>query len=389
MTQVWSLPWKVIMGKAILRVFLFLIVLICIFVYVGHTITAMTGGFDKKVVVEGINVDAGEQIYFGKGKCSACHSIGDRGSAIRCPNLGVKGEQFNIPIGQRAFERAKQRAESTGKPWNAVDYLYECIADPGAFVAPGYKNEMPTVYQPPIGLSPDEVKAVVMFLAAQGDDIPDDQILKPTGIAKEFLAKIEAYAAEGGDGAMAQPFKPYMDGNISKGQKLFWDMDSKVGCAKCHAVGEFGGEVGPSLTSIAGTRTMSYIIESIVKPSEVIVSGYEPLLVMTNDGERIAGTKKEDTPEHFVIGLPTGEIKKIMKSDIKKSKIMKKSIMPGNLAEILSIEEFYDVFAYVQTLNGDNTDTAIPDDIKMAAAPTDGTADGQQSSPDGESEKNE
>ena len=175
------------MGKAILRVFVFLIVLIAVYVYVGHTITSMTGGFDKKVVVEGVNAEAGEQIFFGKGKCSTCHSIGDKGSAIRCPNLGVKGENFQTPIGERAFERAKLRAKATGKEWNAVDYLFECIGDPGAFVVPGFKNEMPTVYKPPIGLTPDEVKAVIMFLAAQGGDIPDDHILKPTGIAKELL----------------------------------------------------------------------------------------------------------------------------------------------------------------------------------------------------------
>lgn len=339
------------MGKAVLRVFFFLIALICLYVYVGYTITDMTGGFEKKVVVEGINPEAGEQIFFGKGKCSTCHSIGDKGSAIRCPNLGVKGENFTVPIGERAFERAKERAAKTGKEWNAVDYLFECIVEPPAHVVAGYKAEMPYVYKPPIGLTPDEVKAVISFLASLGgDDISMDEITKPTGIAKELFAKVEAEAASGAAGVV--PFEPYLPGDAEAGRRLFWDVKSKVGCAKCHSVGDEGGQVGPPLTSVAGTRTLQYIVESIVQPSAVIVSGYEPVLVLTNDGRRISGTKKEDTPESLTLGMSTGEVVTIPKSDIKKWKVMKKSIMPGNFAEILSITEFHDVLAYVRTLTG-------------------------------------
>ncbi len=360
------------MGNAVLKVFIFLLGMICVYVYVGYTITDMTGGFEKVVVVEGINPEAGEQIFFGKGKCWTCHSIGDRGSAIRCPNLGVMGENFKVPIGERAMERAKLRAEATGKHWDPVDYLFECISEPPAFVVPGYKAEMPYTYKAPIGLVPDEIKAVISFLASQGDsDIPMSKILNPTGIAKEMFAKVEAAHAEGASEAV--PFQPYLDGDPEKGKKLFWDVQSKVGCAKCHTVAGKGGKVGPELTTIAGTRTLQYIVESVVKPSAVIASGFSPILVLTNDGERIAGTKKEDTPEHFLLGLPTGEVRKIMKSDIKKFKIMKKSIMPGNFAEILSIEEFHDVLAYVRTLTGEP-----PAEPQPAAAPEEKPAEAKQ-----------
>ncbi|MBI4828674.1 MAG: c-type cytochrome [Nitrospinae bacterium] len=355
------------MAKAVLRVFMFLVALICLYVYVGYTITSMTGGFDKAVAVEGVNAEAGEQIFFGKGKCSTCHSIGDKGSAIRCPNLGVQGEQFPLAIGERAAERAAERSKQTGKQYRPVDYLFECVGEPGAYVVQGFKNEMPIVYQAPIGLTPDEVKAVIMFLASQGGDIPADQILNPTGIAKEYFSKIEAAAASGA--TEAAPFEPYLPGDPEKGKNLFWDISSKAGCAKCHTVGDKGGQVGPALTSVAGTRVLKYIVESIVKPSAVIVSGYEPVLVMTKTGERIAGTKKEDTPEHFVLGLPSGEVKTILKSDVEKSKIMETSIMPGNFAEILSVEEFHDVLAYVRTLTGESAPPPAPAAEAAPAAP--------------------
>lgn len=370
------------MANAVLRVFIFLIVLICLYVYVGYTITDMTGGFQKTVVVEGVNPEAGEQIFFGKGKCSTCHSIGDKGSAIRCPNLGVMGDNFKVPIGERAAERAAERSKQTGKQYRPVDYLFECVVEPPAYVVSGFKNEMPYTYLPPIGLKPDEIKAVISFLASLGgDDITMDSIAKPTGIAKDLFVKVEAAAASGA--SMVIPFKPYLPGDQENGKALFWDVKSKAGCAKCHTVGDKGGQVGPALTSVAGTRALPYIVESIVLPSAVIVSGYEPILALMKDGSRISGTKKEEAPDHLTLGMPTGEVVTINKSDIEKWKVLDKSIMPGNFPEILSVQEFHDVLSYVLTLTGE-APTA------PAAAPATGQAPaadaGQQPAPPGAGE---
>lgn len=371
------------MGQAVLKVFIFLIVLICVYVYVGYTITDLTGGFEKKVVVEGINAEAGEQIFFGKGKCSTCHSISDKGSAIRCPNLGVKGDNFKVPIGERTLERAAKRSEMTGKKWRPVDYLFECIGDPPAFVVPGYKAEMPFTYKPPIGLVPDEIKAVLMFLRSQGGEelIKAEDILNPTGIAKEMFAKVEA--AHAGGAQQAAPFKLYLPGDPENGKKLFWDTKSKVGCAKCHTVNGLGGKVGPELTSVAGTRTLPYVVESVLQPSAVIVSGYESFLLKTNSGQMLTGTKREDTDEYIVIGTATGELVKVMKSDIKKMKTSKKSDMPGNFAEILSVDELHDVLSYVRTFTGPGAASmpAAPEAPATAEAAPDGAAPAAEPAP--------
>ena len=47
------------MGKALLKVFTFMIILVVIFLWVGHTITAMTGGERKAQAIVGINPEAG------------------------------------------------------------------------------------------------------------------------------------------------------------------------------------------------------------------------------------------------------------------------------------------------------------------------------------------
>ena len=65
------------------RTVVFVLVTLGAFVYVGAAVTAISGGGTAVVAAEGVNPEAGEAIYWGKGKCSTCHSLADRGSAIR------------------------------------------------------------------------------------------------------------------------------------------------------------------------------------------------------------------------------------------------------------------------------------------------------------------
>ncbi|MFQ5432468.1 MAG: c-type cytochrome [Nitrospinota bacterium] len=338
------------MANALIRVFIFLIATMVTFTAVGWKITDLSGGERKASAVEGVNAEAGEQIFFGKGRCYTCHSIGDRGSAIRCPNMGIKGEKFDLMIGERATVRAAERTKQTGKHFRAVDYLFECVGEPGAYVVEGYKNEMPYTYKAPIGLQPDDIKAVLMFLSSQGEgEITPEQILNPTGIAKEYFAKVEA-AASSGEGGAAEAFEPYLEGDPAMGKEIFWGLQSKTPCAKCHTVNGKGGKVGPDITNVAATRTIKFIIESILKPSAEIASGFEPVLVLTNEGKRISGTKKGETDAELKVGIETGEVVTIPKSDIKKWKKMKKSIMPGNFRELLSVDDLHNVVAYLKSL---------------------------------------
>ena len=98
------------MSSVPLKVLFFLLVVLGAFLWIGQSITAMTGGEKKAAsVVEG-TPEGGEAIFWGRGRCFTCHSVGDQGSAVRCPNLGQFGEKFALPIGARAAERAKARS---------------------------------------------------------------------------------------------------------------------------------------------------------------------------------------------------------------------------------------------------------------------------------------
>ena len=88
------------MTATMARVALFMFLLLGLFLWVGSTITAMTGG-DKRPKGGAVEVspEGGEAIFWGKGRCFPCHSLGGQGSAVRCPNLGQFGDKFALPIG--------------------------------------------------------------------------------------------------------------------------------------------------------------------------------------------------------------------------------------------------------------------------------------------------
>jgi mono/diheme cytochrome c family protein len=90
----------------------------------------------------------GQKIFFSKGQCALCHSIGPSESA-RCPDL--KG------IG------AKLRRE----------FIYESLTQPQAYIYLDYRHEgppkeyparMPYINKNPIGLSKNEILSVIAFL---------------------------------------------------------------------------------------------------------------------------------------------------------------------------------------------------------------------------------
>lgn len=334
------------MGKTFIKVALFVLTIIAAFIYVSDLLTKISGAGGKSGAVAGVSPEAGEAIFWGKGKCGTCHSIGSRGSAIRCPNLGDSDK--GPIIGIRAEERAKETSQKRGIQLTATDYLIESLAEPSAYLVEGFKNEMPYVYKPPISLSADEIRAVISYLQSLGGAVDIGLIKLPVKILQASREKSE-------------PFKPYISGNPAVGEELFFDPESNAGCAKCHTAidskgVESGGDVGPVLSAVAGTRTPQFILESILDPSKEIASGFEQVLIVTKDGRMIDGIPKKE--EATAITLARREGDNIVEVVIPKSEIDEKlpqevSAMPGNFAEILMVQELHDILAFVLTQTGE------------------------------------
>ncbi len=342
-------------GKAFLKSIAFVLVVLAVYIYIAEVITDISGQAHRGSVAAGVGPEQGREIFFGKGKCSTCHSLGNEGSAIRCPNLGVvEGGKppFDMPILQRAELRAAERSKATGQKYNPVDYIIESHYDPGAYVVDGFRNEMPVIWKAPIELSLDEEVSVDAFLMSQGGELDMAQITNSPILAK-IKAGIKKMEGEGG-GGKAAAFAPYLKGDPAKGEQIFFSPSSATPCAKCHTAKDAagvirGGKVGPELTNVAGSRTAQFIIESVMDPSANIASGFEGVLIITKDEEYLTGVKKGEDATSVDIMVDT-EVMKIPKSNIESVELQKISTMPGNFREVLTMEQFHDLLAYLLTL---------------------------------------
>ncbi len=317
------------------KVLLFLLVTLAVYLWIGYSITDLSGGSrDTNVAIE-ITPEGGEAIYWGKGRCFTCHSVGGRGSAVRGPNHGQFGEKFPLPMGARAVARAKERSKKTGKKFTAVDYMVESLASPGAYVVKGYKNEMAVVYAPPISLNLKEIKAVVAYLMAQGGAVDMKAInTDPSPVTKKFYAKIAAASAAGG-------------GDPEAGAAVF-----EENCADCHTIGKKGGKIGPNLSAIAG-KGLKHLAEAILLPAKKIAKGFDTYVVVDKKGRQTIGLKKSDDGTTVKILKKDGEIASIAKSDIKSITIDKtKSVMPDDLSEAMSVKQYQNLLSFLMLQKG-------------------------------------
>lgn len=336
------------MKRSFLAVSVFTVVVVLLFVYIGEVLTRISGEAGRGPS-NGVSVgsgaatpETGETIFWGKGACYTCHSIGSRGSAIRAPNLGETGP-LNMPIGARAALRAQERAKQ-GTAMTPTDYLVESLVEPGAYVVEGFKNEMPVIWKPPVALKPEEIAAVITYLQRQGGTVDVAAIDQ-----SPVFQKLKATAAKAG-AEVAEAWRPYIPGDPKAGQELFFNPESPAGCGKCHAVRKKGEKVGPELTHVAATRTPQFILEAILEPSKEIASGFDSVLLQTKDGRLITGIVKTEDAASITVADSQGQLQKVAKAEIAERVPQKTSLMPGNFGEILTVKDFHDLLAFLMTL---------------------------------------
>jgi cytochrome c2 len=239
--------------KVFLQVFFFNVALIAFFLYVGNSIPQMRKDPPKELELsENMSkedfIKAGEQIFYGKGTCALCHTIGEKGE--RCPNLAG--------VGERAGKRVKE-ARYKGTATNGAEYIVESVMNPTAYVVEGYQPSMP-----PVGrqLNDLEIVAVVSFLQSLGGEVTVD--------GKSRFPKYRGGGTAAPAAAAAAPAAAAVAASGKDGQELV----KQWACITCHKFDGPGKLVGPSLWDIGKRQNVDYIRESILSPDAVVVEGF-------------------------------------------------------------------------------------------------------------------
>ena len=91
-------------------------------------------------------------------------------------------------------------------------------------------------------------------------------------------------------------------------------------------------------------------MESILEPSKDIDPQFEALQVVTKKGVSIIGLRINETNFSVQLREVDGRFHSFDKSELDEVTVLKKSLMPENIAEQLSVKELHDLFAYMMSL---------------------------------------
>ena len=142
------------------------------------------------------------------------------------------------------------------------------------------------------------------------------------------------------------------DGDPRRGQQLFFNVNG-VACLRCHAVAGEGGTVGPDLTTIGSQFGRAALIESILYPSKVVREGYQQYTIGLVDEESITGALRAESADSLTIVDADGGTHELKKTRIKERRASALSLMPEGLYATLTLNQFADLIAYVESLRSD------------------------------------
>ena len=140
-------------------------------------------------------------------------------------------------------------------------------------------------------------------------------------------------------------------GDPGKGMPTFY-WGSAAQCTRCHAIFEYGGNVGPNLKGVADRLSRRELLTSIVRPSENIAVGHENVLLTLPDDELISGLVLARTDDYVELRTGKTDTRRVPRSEILEEETLPSS-MPSAEGK-LTRREIRDLVAFLGTVRGEH-----------------------------------
>ena len=189
-----------------------------------------------------------------------------------------------------------------------------------------------------------------------------DELLAEHPLEERFLAKNVGETKEFSNVALEQELlamdvaelaRVALDrGNVQRGKKLFYE--SAAACFACHDPPKGTARLGPDLTSLKTTLSPEQLVNSLLRPSELIDKAYAQVSVLDVDGQVQMGIRVAENDTEIVLrNLAAPDPITIKKSEIDELQESAVSLMPENLVRQLKTrKEFDDLVRYVLEVRG-------------------------------------
>lgn len=140
-----------------------------------------------------------------------------------------------------------------------------------------------------------------------------------------------------------------LEGDDRRGAEIF-EKSSAAQCKSCHAVQNFGGRIGPELTTIGKKYERAALLETILEPSKAIAPEYVPYLVETADGRVLMGFLVEKTDDHLVLKDAKGANIRLEADEVASMQQQRTSLMPELVLRDITAQDAADLLAFLMTL---------------------------------------
>ncbi|QEG41016.1 PVC-type heme-binding CxxCH protein [Roseimaritima ulvae] len=306
----------------------------------------------------------GSEVYQRESHCATCHLAHGKGSPNVYPSLinspWVLGDEDRLiklslhGLWGKLTVHGKTYDPARGvPPMTAFRSLLKDdeLAAVLTFVRNTWGNEAAPV-------SPEKVKQVRQETIDRTTFWTPDELLKehpmeaglagnqPAEEVEEFSN--EALEKELMDAPVEELVREAMaKGNAQRGQKLFYQ--SAAACFACHNPPSGAARLGPDLNKIKTKLTPEQLVDSILRPSQLIDKDYAQVSVLTADGKIQTGVRVSENDDEIVLrNLAEPDPIKIAQDDIEDVTESKVSLMPANLTRSLkSRKEFNDLMKYI------------------------------------------
>ncbi len=161
-------------------------------------------------------------------------------------------------------------------------------------------------------------------------------------------ARLAAFRqARSADAPVAAYGEVFYGGNPTLGRRIFYRHEAAQ-CARCHAVGNWGGDVGPNLEHVASTLSREQLVEALVDPGARVAPGFGTVTLTLQDGRTLSGIVRDEVDGTLVLQTGDGATRRLASTEITERRDAPSSMPPMGL--LLSRRELRDVVAFLATL---------------------------------------
>jgi len=164
--------------------------------------------------------------------------------------------------------------------------------------------------------------------------------MPPSGLQPMDIWKVVAYIRS----LRSTASEAFVPGDVAHGEQVFWN---KGQCGSCHMIRGRGGIAGPDLSNLAAEQTLQSIRDSLTNPRERIPPGYQPVEVITKDGQRLSGIAKNDNNFSMQLLDSHDRLQLFTSDELREVVYKKQSLMPSNYGETLTPAELQDLVAFL------------------------------------------